>query len=89
MLKIGDDFMNENNNNHFFSTDDEINNTSNQSSVNERNSQEFQNLMERSQKKYDNYWDINSPVIRIILILLLIIIVVGSAYYFIMWFRQS
>lgn len=87
MLKIGDDFMTKNNNNHFLPTDDEINNTPNQSIVNERNSQEFQNLMEHSQKKYDNYWDINSPVIRIILLFLLIIIVVGSAYYFIMWFR--
>ena len=89
MLKIGDDFMNENNNNHFLPMDDDIDNTTNQNSVNERNSQEFQNLMEHSQKKYDNYWDINSPFVRIILIILLIIIVVGSAYYFIIWFRQS
>ena len=75
--------------NRFIPSDDEVNQNIEPNSVNERNSQEFQNLMEHSQKKYDNYWDINSPFVRIILIILLIIIVVGSAYYFIIWFRQS
>ena len=43
--------------------------------------------MDHSKKTYDDYWDINNPVIRIILIILFIIIVLGAGYYFVMWFR--
>ena len=43
--------------------------------------------MDHSRKTYDDYWDINSPIIRIILIILFLIIVVGAGYYFVMWFR--
>lgn len=71
--------------NHFFSSQNEIDEDS-QVSVNEKNSREFQNLMEHSQRKYDGYWDINSPVVRIVLIVLFLIAAVGSAYYIIKWF---
>lgn len=76
--------------NHFLPSDDEMkqdNFVQDENSVNNRNSQEFQNLMENSQRKYDSYWDINSPVIRIILLILFLIAAVGATYYFIMWFR--
>lgn len=73
--------------NHFLPTDDEMQQEISENSVNQKNSQEFQNLMDHSKKNYDNYWDINSPVIRIILFILFIIIVLGAGYYFIMWFR--
>lgn len=56
--------------------------------VNQKNSQEFENLMENSKKKYDQYWDIHNPVIRIILFILFVIIVIGSSYYFILWFTR-
>lgn len=75
--------------NRFISSDDKGNQDIESNSVNERNHQEFQNLMERSQRKYDNYWDINSPVIRIILIVLFLIAAIGAAYYIILWFRNS
>lgn len=71
--------------NHFFSSQNEIDEDP-QVSVNEKNSREFQNLMEQSQRKYDGYWDINSPVVRIVLIVLFLIAAVGSAYYIIKWF---
>lgn len=71
----------------FLPSDDEIQQESHENGVNQKNSQEFQNLMEHSKKQYDNYWDINSPMIRIILIILFIIIVLGAGYYFIIWFR--
>lgn len=73
--------------NRFLPTDNEIQQESHENSVNQKNSQEFQNLMDHSKKTYDDYWDINNPVIRIILIILFIIIVLGAGYYFIMWFR--
>ena len=73
--------------NRFLPTDNEIQQESHENSVNQKNSQEFQNLMEHSKKTYDDYWDINNPVIRIILIILFIIIVLGAGYYFVMWFR--
>jgi len=73
--------------NRFLPTDNEIQQESHENSVNQKNSQEFQNLMDHSKKTYDDYWDINNPVIRIILIILFIIIVLGAGYYFVMWFR--
>ena len=73
--------------NRFLPTDNEIQQENHENSVNQKNSQEFQNLMEHSKKTYDDYWDINNPVIRIILIILFIIIVLGAGYYFVMWFR--
>ena len=72
---------------HFFSSKNDLDEKNNQSSVNEKNSLEYQNLMDHSRKTYDDYWDINSPIIRIILIILFLIIVVGVGYYFVMWFR--
>ena len=71
--------------NRFFSSQNEIDEDP-QVSVNEKNSREFQNLMEHSQRKYDDYWDINNPIIRIVLIVLFLIAAVGSAYYIIKWF---
>ena len=73
--------------NRFLPTDNEIQQENHENSVNQKNSQEFQNLMDHSKKTYDDYWDINSPIIRIILIILFLIIVVGAGYYFVMWFR--
>lgn len=73
--------------NRFLPSDDEIQQDINANDVNQKNSQEFQNLMDHSRKAYDDYWDINNPIIRIILIVLFIIIVIGAGYYFVMWFR--
>lgn len=73
--------------NRFLPSEDELQQDTHENSVNQKNSQEFQNLMDHSRKTYDDYWDINNPVIRIILIILFIIIVIGAGYYFIMWFR--
>ena len=75
--------------NRFIPSYNEVNQNVETNSVNERNNQEYQNLMEHSQRKYDSYWDINSPVIRIILVVLFLIAAVGAAYYIILWFRNS
>lgn len=72
--------------NQFFSSQNEIDEDP-QVTVNEKNDREFQNLMEHSQRKYDDYWDINNPIIRIVLIVLFLIAAIGSAYYIITWLR--
>lgn len=71
--------------NHFFSSNDDMNDNQ-RVSVNEKNSREFQNLMEHSQRKYDEYWDSNNPLIRAVLIILFLVAAIGSAYYIITWF---
>ncbi len=71
--------------NHFFLSQNDIDEEP-KVSVNEKNSREFQNLMEHSQRKYDDYWDINNPLVRAILIILFLIAAIGSAYYIITWF---
>ena len=71
--------------NHFFSSNDDMNDNQ-RVSVNEKNSREFQNLMEHSQHKYDEYWDSNNPLIRAVLIILFLVAAIGSAYYIITWF---
>ena len=72
--------------NHFFSSQNDIDEEP-KVSVNGKNSPEFQNLMEHSQRKYDDYWDINNPLVRAILIILFLIGAIGSAYYIITWLR--
>ena len=72
--------------NHFIPSQNDIDEDS-QISVNEKNSREFQNLIEHSQRKYDDYWDINNPVIRVVLIILFLVAAIGSAYYIITWLR--
>lgn len=53
--------------------------------VNKENEKLYEDLMNETKSKSDGYWDINSPVIKIILTVLLIIAVVGTIYYIIVW----
>lgn len=63
----------------------DLNNLDEEKDVNEVNEQLYQDLIERSKKKNDDYWDINNPVIKGILITLLVIGLVGAIYYLIVW----
>ncbi|MDO5394250.1 MAG: hypothetical protein Q4F33_06595 [Mycoplasmatota bacterium] len=56
--------------------------------VNKRNKETFNNLMDNASFKTDGYWDINNPVVKIVLFSLFIIIVVGLLYYIIGWFNM-
>jgi hypothetical protein len=49
--------------------------------VNKSNQEKFKTIMDNASTKYDTYWDINSPIIRIVLIALGIVIAVGLIYY--------
>ena len=71
----------------FLSSDDGVEQLPEINSVNAKNQQEFQNLIDNRRRKYNDYWDINNPVIRIILIVLFVIIVIEVLYYIILWFR--
>lgn len=53
--------------------------------VNEENEKLYKDLMNETKRKNDGYWDINNPVIKILLTVLLIIAVVGTIYYIIVW----
>ena len=53
--------------------------------VNKRNKQTFKELMDNASYKQDDWWDINDPIVRIVLLILFVIIVAGLLYYIIGW----
>ena len=53
--------------------------------VNQKNKNVFFELMESAKASTDDYWDINDPLVRIILGILFTISFVGSIYYIGMW----
>lgn len=57
--------------------------------VNKRNQDTFNELMDNASYKTDAYWDMNNPVVKILLIILFIIIVAGVLYYIIGWINMS
>ena len=64
---------------------DDINNIDEERNVNEDNEKLYNDLIEHSKRKYDGYWDINNPIVKIVLIVLLAIGVIGAIYYLIVW----
>ncbi|MBQ2639830.1 MAG: PspC domain-containing protein [Bacilli bacterium] len=64
---------------------DDMNNLDDDRDVNEENEKLYQDLIEHSKRKYDDYWDINNPVVKVILIVLLAIGIIGAIYYLIVW----
>lgn len=54
-------------------------------SVNQKNEEEFQEIMENASKKYDTYWDRDNAVIKIILYVLFGISIIGSLFYVFWW----
>jgi hypothetical protein len=72
---------------HFISLEEQDNNqVQDFNNVNDKNSQEYQNIIEHSKQNTDDYWDINNPIIKIILFILFLIIVLGVTYYLLLWF---
>ena len=65
--------------------DDSTNNIDEEKDVNKENEELYQNIIKHSEQKYDSYWDINNPVIKISLIVLFIVGVIGAIYYLIVW----
>lgn len=62
-----------------------MHNSNNKIDVNQKNNEEFNRLMQNASIKRDAYWDINSPILKIILIILLFFALAGSVYYIITW----
>lgn len=56
---------------------------------NERNQQEFDQVMKNAAKKNDDYWDRNNPFLRALLLVLLAIAIVGFVYYIISWISMN
>ncbi len=57
--------------------------------VNKKNQEAFNDLMDNASVKTDDYWDFNSPIVKIVLIALFVIIVLGLLYYIIGWIILS
>ena len=51
--------------------------------VNSENENLYNDLMEESRRKNDDYWDRNNPVIKLLLTILLVVGVIGFIYYLI------
>jgi hypothetical protein len=56
-----------------------------ENSVNKKNEEEFQEIMENASKKYDNYWDRDNMIIKTILYILFGISIIGSLFYVFWW----
>ncbi|MBQ9018964.1 MAG: hypothetical protein IJ097_01460 [Bacilli bacterium] len=57
------------------------NKNENELEFNKRNREDFEDLMEKSSTNKDGYWDINNPIVKILLIFIGLIILAGSVYY--------
>ena len=55
--------------------------------VNERNKNTYNNILEHSKSKDDQYLDRNNSLVKTILIILFVIALLGTIYYFIMWLK--
>lgn len=55
--------------------------------VNKRNQETFDSLMNNAKMKKNDYWDVNSPIVKIVLFILFVIIVIGLLYYVFSWFN--
>ena len=64
---------------------EESSDSSNDNSVNKKNEEEFQEIMENASRKYDNYWDRDNIVVKIILYVSFGIAGVGSLFYIFWW----
>lgn len=54
--------------------------------VNQKNEEEFQEIMSNASKKYNTYWDRDDLVIKIIMIGLFGFAAIGVAFYLFLWF---
>ena len=54
---------------------------------NETNKNTYNNILEHSKSKDDQYLDRNNPLVKTILIILFVIALLGTIYYFIMWLK--
>ncbi len=57
--------------------------------VNKKNKETFDDLMGNVSAQKDDYWDLNNPVIKIVLIVLFVIIIIGLIYYIVSWFNMN
>lgn len=65
-----------------------MNNNNLNQNVNQKNKEEYDNLIQNVKKDTSDYYDINNPVVKILLIILLITALIGSAYFIIIWLKK-
>lgn len=65
-----------------------MNNNNLNQNVNQKNKEEYDNVIQNVKKDTSDYYDINNPVVKILLIILLITALIGSAYFIIIWLKK-
>lgn len=65
-----------------------MNNNNLNQNVNQKNKEEYDNLIQNVKKDTSDYYDINNPVVKILLIILIITALIGSAYFIIIWLKK-
>ncbi|MBR3049027.1 MAG: PspC domain-containing protein [Bacilli bacterium] len=65
------------------------NNIDEEKDVNKENEDKYNDLIEKTRRKNDGYWDINNPFIKIVLLILFVIGVVGAIYYIALWLQTK
>ena len=69
--------------------DNNTNNINNEVEINKENEEAYNNLIQNAKPKDNGDWDINSPVIKVILAVLGIIIVIGLIFYFVLFLKMK
>ena len=64
-----------------------MDNNTNQVDVNKEHEEAYDNLIKNAKPIDNGDWDINSPIIKIVLTVLGIIILIGLIYFFILWLK--
>ena len=67
-------------------SEQELEEVSKENVVNQKNEEEFQEVMNNASRSLDNYWDRDNPVIKIVMICLFGFAGIGVVYYLFLWF---
>lgn len=67
-------------------SEQELEEVSKENVVNQKNEEEFHEVMSNASRNLDNYWDRDNPVIKIIMICLFGFAGIGVVYYLCLWF---
>ncbi len=57
--------------------------------INQRNAEEFDNIMSNASRKTDGFWDKNNIMIRILTFIIWVFAIIGVLYYLFIWFSSK
>lgn len=68
---------------------EEIEKASKENITNQKNEEEFHNVMDGASRNLDGYWDKNNLLIRLITYFLFVFAILGVLYYLVIWFSNN